>query len=120
MPNVLTTDIAHDIHWAEAWLKQHNGSHMRCQLAMTLIACHRDMDIACLPAAYNMANDIHHFRASGLTDGDVRVLHYLREIELHRQTFLLPEAIDTFLSRPMVLSINSRLQDLVRDYRTSL
>lgn len=108
--------FGHDIHWTEAWLKAHSGSHMRCQLALTLIACRREMDIKCLPASYNMANDVHHFSASGLKQEDVRVLHYLRETELDRSTFLLPGGIDAFLSRPMQLPINTRLQQLVRDY----
>ena len=113
-------EFGHDIHWTEAWVKQHSGSHMRCQIALTLIACRRGMDISCLPASYNMANDAHHFQASGLSVSDVRVLHYLREAELLRSSFLLPAEIDRFLERSMNLPINAALQDLVRLQRLSL
>lgn len=112
--------FGHDIHWTEAWLKQHSGSHMRCQIALTLIACRRDMDVSCLPASYNMANDVRHFQASGLGVSNVRILHYLREGELERASFLLPGEIDKFLERRMNLPINATLQDLVRIHRLSL
>jgi len=92
---------------------------MRCQIALTLIACRRGMDIGCLPATYNAANDADHFAANVMTMADVRVLHYLREVELERARFLLPGEIDSFLAQLLGLPANRALQDLVREFRAT-
>lgn len=109
-----------DIHWTSAWVQQRWGSHMRCQIALSLAAMRRDMDIGCLPAPYNAANDIHHFAINDMAPEDIRVLHYLRENEFQRDRFLLPGHVDEFLAREMELPANRLLQDLVRRWRDTL
>lgn len=109
-----------DIHWTEAWLKHRTGSHMRCQIALPLIAAGRGIGMKCLPAGYNAANDPVHFAHNGLSPHDIRVLHYLREVELERMTFLLPGHIDAFLEKSVTAPGNDQLQDLVRHYREGL
>ncbi|MBT2188112.1 hypothetical protein [Sphingobium nicotianae] len=109
-----------DIHWTDAWLKRRTGSHMRCQIALPLIAHRRGLTIKCIDAAYNSANDPIHYAHNNLAPGEIRVLHYLRETELDRRTFLLPSHIDAFLARDMTVSANRDLQQLVRLYRETL
>ena len=108
-----------DIHWTEEWLRKTHPSHMRCQIALTLIAAAHGMDAGCLPALYNAANDPNHFAASGMTPDDVRVLHYLREDEFKRASFLLPEHLDDFLSLDCKTVMNAELQALVRQWRAT-
>lgn len=108
-----------DIHWTEEWLRKFHPSHMRCQIALTLIASARGIDARCLPAAYNAANDPRHFTASGMVPSDVRVLHYLRENEFVRAKFLLDENIDEFLAISTDTVMNAQLQDLVRQWRST-
>jgi len=109
-----------DIHWTEAWLKHRVGSHMRCQIALPLIADRRGIAIECIEAAYNAANDDLHLMHNALQTHDIRVLHYLREAELDRQTFLLPGHIDSFLARNLSVAANRELQQLVRLYRDTI
>lgn len=108
-----------DIHWTEEWLRKFHPSHMRCQIALTLIAAAQEMDAGCLPAVYNAANDADHFRASGMTPADVRVLHYLRETEFERTNFLLPGKIEAFLEREPRVVMNQELRELVRAWRAT-
>lgn len=95
-------------------------SHMRCQIAITIIAHQMGIDIGVLPASYNAANDLGHFEANGLTVDEIRVLHYLRTDEIDRSSMLLPNKIDTFLKQRLSNPINIALQNLVRSYRESL
>lgn len=106
-----------DIHWTEEWLRRHCPSHMRCQIALTLIVAAHGMDAEALPATYNAANDAKHFVATGMTPPDVRVLHYLREDEFKRDSFLLPGHIDNFLARDFHTIMNPELQALVKAWR---
>ena len=95
-------------------------SQMRCQIAVTIIAYRAKMDIEVLPARFNSANDISHMHANNICTDDIHVLHYLREDEFNRSTFLLRESIDQFLSRRLSNPVNVALQNLARDYRDSL
>lgn len=108
-----------DIHWTEEWLRRFHPSHMRCQIALTLIAAARGIDARCLSAPYNAANDPQHFAASGMVPADVRVLHYLREDEFTRATFLLEEKVDEFLAIETGTIMNAELQELVRQWRAT-
>lgn len=109
-----------DIHWTESWLKHRTGSPMRCQIALSLIACRHGMDISCLPAQYNAANDEQHLAANHLSIDDIRVLHYLRENEFRRNTFLILPERDDFIQKPLNNPANRILQQLVREYSLSL
>ena len=113
------SEFGRDIHWTEEWLRKFHPSHMRCQIALTLIAAAQDMDAGYLPATYNAANDIAHFSASGMTPADVRVLHYLRETEFKRASFLLPGEIEAFLEREPEAIMNRELRELVRAWRAT-
>jgi hypothetical protein len=96
------------------------NSQMRCQIAVTIIAYRAKMDIEVLSARYNSAHDIIHMNVHNVRTDDMHVLHYLREDEFDRSTFLLRDNIDQFLSRPLSNPANIALQKLARDYRNSL
>jgi hypothetical protein len=89
-------------------------SHMRCQVALTLIAYKEGLDIDVLPAAYNAANDIAHLRRNYLSSADIRVLHYLRNDEIDRNVVLQDEFMDDFLARELHNPANRLLQSLAR------
>ncbi|HEY1475225.1 MAG TPA: hypothetical protein VGF53_14205 [Pseudolabrys sp.] len=95
------------------------GSFMRCQIALTIMAYRAGIDIGTLPAAFNAANDIVHLGANALTADQIRVLHFLRMAEVSREE-LQPHLIDGLLSRSLTNPANIALQDLVREYRTTL
>jgi hypothetical protein len=88
-------------------------SHMRCQIAVPLLAYKHGLDVDVLPAEYNAANDAAHLAANRVGVGDIRLLHYLREVELSRQTFLTEAHIDAFLGREPELEVNRALRDHV-------
>jgi hypothetical protein len=94
-------------------------SHMRCQIALTVLGYRSRMDLGVLPAEYNAANDIAHLSTNDISMEDVRVLHYLRGDEVDRFNVLLPERIDEFLGRTLNNPANIRLQQLVREYRAT-
>ena len=119
MTRAALTCFGQDIHWTEEWLRKKHPSHMRCQIALTLIAAAHAMDAGCLPATYNAANDPNHFASCGMAPCDVRVLHYLRENEFERATFLLPGNIEDFLARDLGTVMNAELQALVRQWRST-
>jgi len=91
-------------------------SPMCCQIAVTIIAHRAEFDIETLPAAYNSANDLGHFRLNGLTTDQIRVLHFLRTDEIDRGD-IQPHLIDKLLTRLLTNQVNITLQDVVREYR---
>ena len=95
------------------------NSFMRCQIALSIMAYRAAMDIGILPAAYNAANDLAHFKLNALSLEQIRVLHFLRTDEIDRAK-LQPYLIDDLLSRSLSNPANVALQDLVRDYRATL
>ena len=101
-------------------IKNLTESHMRCQIAVTIIAHRAAMNIGALPSEYNAANDLGHLKTNGLRADDIRVLHYLRGDEIDRSTIALPGKIVEFLTRTLHNPANSALQRLVRDYWESL
>jgi hypothetical protein len=105
---------------AERQIKALTQSHMRCQIAVTIMAYRAAMDIGTIPAAYNAANDLGHLETNGLKAEDIRVLHYLRNDEIDRSTILLPDILDQFLLRELKNPANRAFQNLARDYRDSL
>jgi hypothetical protein len=92
-------------------------SHMRCQFAVTIIGLKRCARVEPVSAIYNLANDDAHLRANRVTPDAARVIHYLRETEFSRPTFLLPEAIGETLARVYKNAVTRRLMALVRDYK---
>jgi hypothetical protein len=89
-------------------------SHMRCQIALTLIAYKEGLDIDVLPATYNAANDIVHLRHNYLSSADIRVLHYLRNDEIERNVVLQEKFMDDFLAKELHNPANRLLQSLAR------
>jgi hypothetical protein len=108
------------IHEVERRIRELTQSHMRCQIAVTVIAHRAEFDIECLPAAYNAANDLSHAEANSLTANDIRVLHYLRLDEIDRSTIFTAEHIDAFLAAPLRNPINKRLQAIGRLFSKSI
>ena len=101
-------------------IKALTNSQMRCQIAVAIIAYRAKMDIDVLPARFNSANDTGHMHSNNICTDDICVLHYLREDEFNRATFLLQENLDQFISRPLSNPANIALQKLTRDYSASL
>lgn len=110
------TILSERIIGVERRIKALTESHMRCQIAVTLIAHQAGVDIGVLSAEYNAANDLKHLSLNRLEVADVRVLHYLRTDEIDRSLILLPENIDEFTSRELANPANTALQTLVRSY----
>jgi len=98
---------------------QATGSHMRCQIALTVMAYRARMRIDVLPAAYNAANDLTHMAVNELKAEQIRVLHFLREDEVNRGE-LQPSLIDGLLTRSLNNPANVLLQNLAREYRASI
>jgi hypothetical protein len=98
-------------------IKQVVDSHMRCQIAVSLIAYEQGLDIDALPASYNAANDLVHQRHNYLSVEDIRVLHYLRTDEIERSLIFQEEHIEGFLAAELANPVNRALQALGRDYR---
>lgn len=91
-------------------------SFMRCQLAVTLIALRHGIPTHCLPAQYNLANDVRHLSCNYLSPADARVIHFLRGDELVRETMVLPEGIIAACERICTNPVNQLLQGMLRDY----
>jgi hypothetical protein len=91
-------------------------THMRCQLAVTLIAMRHGVAIHSLPAQYNLANDTVHLAANYLSPADARVIHYLRNDELVRESMVLPEGVIAATQRNCANPINRLLQSMLRAY----
>jgi hypothetical protein len=98
------------------WLLEHYPSHMRCQIAVTLLAAAKNIQTRSLPAQYNLANDVRHLASNYLAATDARVVHYLRGDELKRETAVLPENFATTLAMQCENAINRRLQTLLADF----
>jgi hypothetical protein len=93
---------------------------MRGQIALTMIAYKHGFDIKLMPAHYNAANDIGHLSCNNVAAQDIRVLHYLREDEFVRSTFLLDENVDAFLSKSLKNPASAALQQLVQEFRENI
>jgi hypothetical protein len=94
-------------------------SHMRCQIALTILAYKEELDIDVLPAMYNAANDVAHLNRNYLSSEDIRVLHYLRNDEIDRNLVLQEKYIDNFLTRELHNPANQLLQTVARAALTS-
>ena len=88
---------------------------MRCQIALTLVAYKRCMDIRALSAVYNCPNDLIHFQHNRLSPQDIRVIHYLRTDEIDRSKIFLQENFPSFLSAQLRNPVNIELQRLARE-----
>jgi hypothetical protein len=89
-------------------------SHMRCQIALTILSYKEGLDIDVLPAVYNAANDIAHLKNNYLSSEDIRVLHYLRNDEIERNLVLQEQHIDEFLTKELRNPANRLLQGVAR------
>lgn len=92
-------------------------SHMRCQFAATIIGLKRCARVEPISAIYNLANDDAHLRAGRVTAEAARVIHYLRETEFSRSTFLLPDMMGETLARDYKNAVTKRLMALVAEYK---
>jgi hypothetical protein len=92
-------------------------SHMRCQFAATIIGLKRCARVEPISAIYNLANDDAHLRAGRVTAEAARVIHYLRETEFSRSTFLLPDIMGETLARDYKNAVTKRLMALVAEYK---
>jgi hypothetical protein len=90
---------------------------MRCQFAAAILGLKRCARVEPVSAAYNLANDDAHLRANQMKAEDARVIHYLRETEFSRLTFLLPETIEATLARDYKNAVTRRLMALVAEYK---
>ena len=110
-PGALTTLGSSIFDFQRAFVRKVD-SHMRCQIALTIIAYKQGLDIDVLPAMYNAANDIAHLRHNYLSSEDIRVLHYLRNDEIERNVVLQENYIDDFLSKELHNPANRLLQSV--------
>jgi hypothetical protein len=94
-------------------------SHMRCQIALTIIGYKKGLDIDVLPASYNTANDIKHLMINYISDNDIRVLHYLRNDEIDRNLVLQDDYIDNFIAMELQNPANRLLQSVARSALSS-
>jgi hypothetical protein len=92
--------------------------HMRCQIALSIIAYTEQLDIDILPATYNAANDVKHLGCNYISTEDIRVLHYLRTEEIDRSTIFQDEFMSTFVARDLVNPVNRALQSFAKIYKT--
>lgn len=104
----------------ERRIKHLTQSHMRCQIALTVIAHRAKMNIGVLSAAYNAANDLVHLSTSKLDPSDIRIIHYLRGDEINRSTIFTSDNLDDFLKRPLHNPVNQLLQRLGSEYRSTI
>ncbi len=95
-------------------------THMRCQFAVTIIGLKYLDRLECLGAQYNLANDDVHFRANRVTAADARLIHYLRETEFLRMTFLDPDKIEETIQRSYVNAASKLVAGIVADYSEAL
>ncbi|MDC7681742.1 hypothetical protein PQU92_00495 [Asticcacaulis sp. BYS171W] len=100
----------------ERRFKEICDSHMRCQIILTLMSYKLGFNIGVLPAQYNAANDPEHIRLNYISEDDIRVMHYLRESEFRRSTFLTPNEIIGFLDSKLELPCNKLLQKIVKNF----
>jgi hypothetical protein len=98
-------------------LKSMIESEMRCQIACTLIAHAHRFRIVNLPATFNAANDSRHVAQNKVELDDIRVIHYLREAELSRESFLSWESREAFLGLELKDPVNRLLQNVIRELR---
>jgi hypothetical protein len=90
-------------------------SEMRCQIALTLISYSRSLTRRNLPATFNAANDDVHLRHNQVRTDEIRVLHYLRSNELHRDSFLTGTNRSIFLKANFHNPANQLLQKIGRE-----
>ena len=103
-----------EIFTFETRFKELIDSHMRCQIACTIIAFRHSMEVRLLPGTYNAANDNLHYLHNRLSPAELRVLHYLRSDEIDRNKVFLPEYFSGFLNADLRNPINIELQRLAR------
>lgn len=89
-------------------------SHYRCQLAVTLAIARAGAAWSDLPVRWNFPNDAHFGAAYPEDAADVRVLHYLRDDEIRRETDTgSPEGLAALLERTGLAPANALLQSCV-------
>lgn len=121
---IVLTRSALDAFRTQIWQTQDRllavlPSHMRCQIAATLIALKAKMRVIALGAEYNLANDVQHSEHNGVKAEDARVIHYLRSDELKREEIVLPEHLLEVLGRDLSNPVNRVLQWHLRRYAGS-
>lgn len=89
-------------------------SHMRCQIAVTLISYRHGMQRRNLPAIFNAANDLAHLSCNQVQIDQIKVLHYLRNDEFDKRSFLTEER-SAFLQATVKNPATQLLQELVRE-----
>lgn len=87
---------------------------MASQIAVTAIGIYSGATFVNLPGCYNAANDEEHWTVNNIDSASVKVLHYLREDEFQRETFLNPENIDNFILSVSSVTGNRLLKEHVK------
>lgn len=89
------------------------------QIGLSLMIVAANLEVKLLPFAYNCPNEdmpfsaAEEFRLQGV--GDIRVIHYLRDEQMQRRTFLVdPAAYEAFMTTPDLNRVNARLRDHLR------
>ena len=99
----------------QARLRALVDSKMRCQIAVTLISYLHRMRRQNLPATFNAANDEDHLLQNDVRIENVKIIHYLRNDEVDRDTFLTDEERPIFLRRELRNPVNQLLQRVIRE-----
>lgn len=89
-------------------------SYMRCQIAVTLISYMHGIQHRNLPAIFNAANDPLHTRHNRVEPEQIKLLHYLRNDEIDRHSFLT-EKRSEFFNAHFRNPLNQLLQRLARE-----
>ena len=106
-----------EIFTVQEQLRKLIDSHMRCQIAVTLISYRHAMRRTNLPAIFNAANDLVHLSCNRVQMDQIKVLHYLRNDEFDKRSFLTDER-SAFLQATLENPANQLLQELIRELRT--
>ena len=89
---------------------------MRCQFAASLIGLRFLDRVECIGAEYNLANDDAHLKVNNLQPGDGRVIHYLRESEFQRMTFLDPDRIEETIAKRYENGVSQIVASLAAEF----
>ena len=96
-----------------------NDSYFKAQIGLSLMIVAAKLDVKLLPHADNCPNDDDPFNAPEPfrlhSADDIRVIHYLRNAQADRRTFLTdPAAYEAFMAAPGLNRVNARLRDHLR------
>jgi hypothetical protein len=88
------------------------------QVGLALAISAADIDTAQLGHAYNCANDDRVFAAGLRCENEIKIIHYLRDDEFDRRTFLCePKELRRFLDTPKRGRVTDRLRQHVALFR---